>query len=120
VARTLASERAVEVVVHAEGEAKKKHRFECEPEEILVMFSSGLVLGDARAQGSKMALPGLQILLLGASQQEADFLQYVPSGIRGFLPVDAGAKEIANAVEAVSRGDTICGGAECSVFVQPP
>jgi DNA-binding NarL/FixJ family response regulator len=67
-------------------------------------------------QGWKTALPGLRVLLLGASQREGDFLQYVRSGIRGFLPGDAGAKEIVNAVHALSKGDAICGGGQCSVL----
>ena len=116
-ARALGGEKSFETIVHAGGEVKRNGNTNGREKEILVMFSSGLVLEDLhRVQGWRIALPALRVLLLGASQQEGDFLQYVRSGIRGFLPADAGAKEIVNAVHTLCRGDAICGGAQCSVL----
>lgn len=116
-ARALGGERSFEVIVHADGETKRGANPNASQKEILVIFSSGLVLEDLhRVQSWRIVLPGLRVLLLGASRQEADFLQYVRSGIRGFLPADAGAKEIVDAVQALGRGDAICGGAQCSVL----
>ena len=115
--RALSGERTFEVTMDADGEAKRSASPNSKEKDILVMFSTGLVLEDLhRVQVWRTALPGLRVLLLGASQQEADFLQYVRSGIRGFLPADSGAKEIVNAVHTLSRGDAICGGAQCSVL----
>src|SRR5215475_7870635 len=86
-ARALGGEKSFETIVHAGGEVKRNGNTNGREKEILVMFSSGLVLEDLhRVQGWRIALPALRVLLLGASQQEGDFLQYVRSGIRGFLP----------------------------------
>jgi DNA-binding NarL/FixJ family response regulator len=115
--RALSGDRAFEVAIDVDGEQKRNACPNTKEKDILVMFSTGLVLEDLhRVQGWKTALPGLRVLLLGASQREGDFLQYVRSGIRGFLPGDAGAKEIVNAVHALSKGDAICGGGQCSVL----
>lgn len=119
-AQALGSETDFEVVTQAAyaGEIKKTTNiFAGTQKEILVMFSSGLVLEDLhRIHGWKMATRELKVLLLGASQKEADFLQYVRCGIDGFLPADAGAKELVCAVLGLSMGESVCSGAQCATL----
>jgi DNA-binding NarL/FixJ family response regulator len=106
------------VIVHGENEAKKSAAtLTGSQKDILVMFSSGMVLQDLHSMhGWKATLPRLSVLLLGASQKDSEFLQYVRSGIRGFLPADAAAKEIVHAAHAVNNGEAVCGGGQCAIL----
>ena len=83
--------------------------------QILVLFSSGLVTEDLhRIHGWRMKTRELKVLLLGASWSEMDFLQYVRSGVHGFLSADATAREIVAAVQGLSKGEAVCGGQQCA------
>ena len=119
-ARALGSEKDFEIVMEAvsASESRKNTNAPANAEkEILVMFSSGLVLEDLhRIHGWKMVVQGLKVLLLGAPVKEADFLQYVRGGINGFLPADAEAKELVCAVLGLSMGEVVCSGALCAIL----
>lgn len=119
-AHALGSEKDFEVVMEVASASESRKNTSAPSRaktEILVMFSSGLVLEDLRrVHGWKMAMQELKVLLLGTSQNEADFLQYVRGGISGFLPADSEAKELVAAVRGLSNGDVVCSGTQCAIL----
>jgi|ERR1051325_267726 DNA-binding NarL/FixJ family response regulator len=119
-ARALGNEKDFEVVMDAafaSEDGKNANAPANTEKEILVVFSSGLVLEDLRRiHGWKIAMPELKVLLLGASQKEADFLQYARGGINGFLPGDVEAKELVCAVLGLSMGEAVCSGKQCAIL----
>lgn len=117
--RALGSESDFEVVTQyskQESADKKAAENRAHP-QILVIFSSGLVMEDLhRIHGWKTEMRELKVLLLGAPGNEADFLQYVRSGVDGFLSADAGAKEIVAAIRGLGKGEAVCGGTQCAIL----
>lgn len=61
----------------------------------------------------RSSAPHVQILLIGMARDEAEFLQCVRAGIRGYLLRDASADEVLAAVRAVHAGEAVCPGALC-------
>ncbi|HYK39473.1 MAG TPA: LuxR C-terminal-related transcriptional regulator [Candidatus Eremiobacteraceae bacterium] len=86
--------------------------------EILVMSSSGAIWKDLQQmREAKEAIKGLKILLLlPATQSETELLQYLRAGIGGLLPAEAGAEEVISAACAISNGQGICSGDQCSML----
>lgn len=117
--RALGSEHDFEVVTQystLENEWEKGIKNPAQA-QILVLFSSGLVMEDLRRiHGWKARVRELKVLVLSASRDEADFLQYVRSGVHGFLPADLGAKEIVVAVRGLGKGEAICSGTQCAIL----
>jgi len=58
--------------------------------------------------------PQVQILLIGVTGEEAEFLQCVRAGVRGYLPKDASAEDVVEAVRALQEGAAICPGTLCA------
>src|SRR5713101_2120593 len=53
-------------------------------------------------------LPELSVILIGVDEKEEDFLNAVRSGVVGYIPREASAMDVVNAVRAVARGEAIC------------
>ena len=117
--RALASANDFEIVtqystLENDGEKSTKNPGQA---QILVLFSCGLVMEDLRRiHGWKAEIHGLKVLLLGAPENDADFLQYVRSGVHGFLPADSSAKEVVGAVRGLSNGGAVCCGTQCAIL----
>jgi len=60
--------------------------------------------------------PQVQILLIGVTGEEAEFLQCVRAGVRGYLPRDASAEEVMKGVRALQNGEAICSGMLCGTL----
>lgn len=117
--RTLGSESDFEVVTqYSTQEHKDKKSVKTTARaQILVIFSSGLLMEDLhRIHGWKTEMRELKVLLVGAPGNETDFLQYVKSGVEGFLSADAGAKQIVAAIRGLGKGEAVCGGAQCAIL----
>lgn len=56
------------------------------------------------------------ILLIDVAADEADFLQCVRAGVRGYLPRDASSKDVVEAVRAVQAGKAVCPGTLCAAL----
>jgi two-component system, NarL family, nitrate/nitrite response regulator NarL len=53
------------------------------------------------------------ILVVGTTEEEAEFFQYVRAGIRGYLPRDAAADDVLAAMQA---GEAVCPGPLCAML----
>jgi DNA-binding NarL/FixJ family response regulator len=62
----------------------------------------------------RTAAPKVQILLIGVTGEEAEFLQCVRAGVRGYLPRDASADDVVQGIRALQDGKAICPGTLCA------
>jgi len=86
-----------------------------EETDILLMSSRGNRNEDLTAvRAVRTAAPNVQILLIGVTGEEAEFLQCVRAGVRGYLPRDASAEDVVEGVRALQNGKAICPGTLCA------
>ena len=86
-----------------------------EETDILLMSSRGNRNEDLTAvRAVRIAAPKVQILLIGVTGEEAEFLQCVRAGVRGYLPRDASAEDVVEGVRALQSGKAICSGTLCA------
>jgi DNA-binding NarL/FixJ family response regulator len=86
-----------------------------EETDILLMSSRGNRNEDLTAvRAVRTTAPKVQILLIGVTGEEAEFLQCVRAGVRGYLPRDASAEDVVEGVRALQSGKAICPGALCA------
>jgi DNA-binding NarL/FixJ family response regulator len=52
----------------------------------------------------------VRILLVGMTEDETEFFQYVRAGIRGYLPRYASAEDVLEATHAVQAGEAVVPG----------
>src|SRR5260370_4098237 len=57
--------------------------------------------------------PKVQILLLGVTGEEAEFLQCVRAGVHGYLPRDASAEKVVEWLRALQGGEASCPRTHC-------
>ena len=85
--------------------------------DILLMFSRGNRNEDLTAvRAVRTAAPKVQILLIGVTGEEAEFMQYVRAGVRGYLPRDASADDVVKGIRSLQEGKAICPGALCATL----
>ncbi len=88
-----------------------------EEAEILLLCSHGNRNEDLTAVRTVRTMaPGVQILLIGVTGEEAEFLQCVRAGVRGYLPRDASAEDVMEGVRALQGGEAICSGLLCGTL----
>lgn len=86
-----------------------------EEADILLLTSRGSVNEDLSAiRKVRASAPKVQILLIGVSGEEAEFLQCVRAGVRGYLPKSASAEDVVEGVRAVQAGEAVCPGTLCA------
>jgi ActR/RegA family two-component response regulator len=74
--------------------------------DVLLLASRGALNDDLlMIQEVRVSAPGIRILLLGMAKNEAEFLQCVRAGIRGYLLHDASSDEVLEGVRAVHAGE---------------
>lgn len=88
-----------------------------EEADILVLSSCGNVNEDlAAVRMARTRAPKVQILLIGATGEESEFLQCVRAGVSGYLPRDASAKDVLEGVRALEAGEAVCPGTLCATL----
>jgi len=86
-----------------------------EDAEILLLSSKGNLDQDLTAiRKVRSARPEMLILLLDVTGDETNFLQCIRAGVRGYLPRDASAEDVVEAVRAVHAGKAVCPGLLCA------
>lgn len=85
--------------------------------ETLLLSSKGSLDQDlAEIRKIRSATPEVRILLIDVAGDETNFLQYIRAGVRGYLPRDASAEDVVQAVRAIHAGKAVCPGALCAVL----
>ncbi len=88
-----------------------------EETDILLLSSRGNRNDDLTAvRMVRTAAPKVQILLVGVTGEEAEFLQCVRAGVRGYLPRDASTEDVLEGVRALHGGKVICPGTLCATL----
>jgi DNA-binding NarL/FixJ family response regulator len=105
----------VEVVGTDTGEPFRTEDLLQEETDILLLSSRGNRNEDLTAvRKVRTTASKVQILLIGLTGEEAEFLQGVRAGVRGYLPRDASAEDVVEAVRALQGGEAICPGTLCA------
>jgi|HubBroStandDraft_6_1064221.scaffolds.fasta_scaffold176714_2 DNA-binding NarL/FixJ family response regulator len=90
-----------------------------EEADILLLTSRGNMIEDVLAiRKVRAAVPRVQVLLIGVTGTEAEFLQCVRAGVRGYLPREASAEDVVEGVRAVQAGKAVCPGTLCAALFQ--
>jgi DNA-binding NarL/FixJ family response regulator len=88
-----------------------------EDTDILLLSSRGNRNEDLTAVRTvRTTAPKVQILLIGVTGEEVEFLQCVRAGVHGYLPRDASAEDVLEAVRALQGGEAICPGTLCATL----
>ena len=74
------------------------------PDVLLLMSRGNLDSHISNIRKVRMAAPEVRIVMFGGTGAEREFLQYVRAGIRCYLLMGAGAKDVWEALEAVHAG----------------
>jgi len=85
-----------------------------EEADILLLTSRGSMNEDLSAiRKVRASAPNVQILLIGVTGEETEFLQCVRAGVSGYLPKSASAEDV---VEGVQAGEAVCPGTLCALL----
>jgi len=110
-ARMLAKKDEIEVVGMNEAKPFSTDAMLAENADILLLTSRGSMMEDiGLIRKVRTVAPNVEVLLLGASGDEMEFLQYVRAGIKGYLLRDASAEDVVESVKAVQAGEAVCPG----------
>jgi DNA-binding NarL/FixJ family response regulator len=113
--RMLVKSGGVEVIGTDMAEPFRTEDLLKEETDILLLSSRGNRNEDLTAvRRVRTTAPKVQILLIGVTGEEAEFLQCVRAGVRGYLPRDASAEDVVEAVRALQGGEAICPGMLCA------
>ena len=87
------------------------------PAEILLLTSRGNLPEDLLLiRKVRLTAPETQILMIGVTGGETEFLQYVRAGIRGYLLRDAVAEDVMEAIRKLQAGEAVCPGSLCGLL----
>ena len=85
--------------------------------EILLLSSKGNLDQDLSViRQIRSANPELFLVLIDATGDETNFLQCIRAGVRGYLPRDASAEDVVDAVRAIHVGKAVCPGSLCAAL----
>jgi len=88
-----------------------------EKADILLLTSRGSLAEDVFViRQVRLTAPAVRILLVGMSDDQTEFLQYVRAGIKGYLPLDASLEDVVEALRAVQAGKAVCPGSLCTAL----
>jgi len=83
--------------------------------DVLLLTARGNLAEDvAVIRQVRTDAPAVQVLIVGMTQDEAEFFQYVRAGIKGYLPRDASTEDVVAAMRAVQAGEAVCPGSLCA------
>lgn len=95
---------------HAESVAE-------EGANILLLASRGSLIEDVLLiRKVRTLVPQMRILLIGATSDEAEFLQYVRAGVTGYVMRDASSEDVLKSLSAVQAGEAVCPRSLCAVL----
>jgi two-component system nitrate/nitrite response regulator NarL len=115
--RMLARSGEIEVVGTDVTESFRAEDLIREETDILLLASRGNQIEDLAAiRTVRTAAPSVQILMIGVTGEGAEFLQCVRAGVRGYLPGDASAEDVIDAVRALQADKAVCPGTLCAVL----
>ncbi len=85
--------------------------------DVLLLASRGSLQEDLRLiREVRLNAPETQILMIGVTGNETEFLQYVRAGIRGYLLRDAVAEDVIEGIRKVQAGEAVCPGSLCGLL----
>lgn len=85
--------------------------------DILLMTSRGNMPGDlALIRRIRLTAPSVRILMIGVTEDDTEFFQYVRAGIQGYLPRDASAEDVLQAIGELQEGAAVCPGTLCALL----
>jgi len=88
-----------------------------EKADVLLLTSRGSLAEDIFViRQVRLTAPAVRILLVGMTEDEMEFFQYVRAGIKGYLPRDASAEDVLEAMRAVQAGEAVCPGLLCALL----
>jgi DNA-binding NarL/FixJ family response regulator len=88
-----------------------------EEADILLLSSRGNRNEDLNAvRRVRIGAPKVQVLLIGVTGEESEFLQCVRAGVHGYLPRDASSEDVVEGVRALKSGEAICPGNLCATL----
>jgi DNA-binding NarL/FixJ family response regulator len=115
--RMLSKSGEVQVIETDESDPLNAKGLLRESVEILLLSSRGNRDEDvATIRKVRLAAPQISILLIDVAGDEAEFLQCIRAGVRGYLPRDASAEDVVDAVKAVHDGKAVCPGTLCAAL----
>ncbi|MGC1617963.1 MAG: response regulator transcription factor [Candidatus Acidiferrum sp.] len=88
-----------------------------EKPDILLLTSGGSLAEDVHLiRQVRLMAPSVRILLVGMTEEETEFVQYVRAGVQGYLPRDASSEDVLEAMHAVHAGEAVCPGPLCALL----
>jgi DNA-binding NarL/FixJ family response regulator len=85
--------------------------------DILLLTARGSLAEDVSAiRRVRLVAPRVQVLVVGMTEDEMEFFQYVRAGIKGYLPRDASAEDVIAAMRALRAGEAVCPGLLCATL----
>ena len=115
--RMLSKSGEVEVIGAELPESFRTEDLLREAADILLLSSRGSREEDvAVIRKVRSGAPKVLILLIDVEGEEAEFLQCIRAGVRGYLPSDASAEDVLEAVRAVQVGKAVCPGTLCAAL----
>ena len=113
--RMLTKSGEIEVIGTEMTEPLRTEELLREGADILLLSSRGNREEDVAAiRRVRAAAPHVRILLIDVAGDEAEFLHCIRAGVRGYLPRDASAENVVEAVKAVQEGKAVCPGTLCA------
>jgi DNA-binding NarL/FixJ family response regulator len=88
------------------GEAVSKCR-QLEPDLVLMDLSMPNMNGLEATRRLAVELPELKVVILTASEEEADLFAAIEAGAKGYLVKDLAAEEFVRSLERVGRGEPV-------------
>jgi len=107
----------IEVMGTELGEPLRGDELVREQADILLLSSQGDLKEDVTMiRKVRSSAPQVSILLIDMAGDEAEFLQCIRAGVRGYLPRDASAEDVVEAVCAIHGGKAVCPGTLCAML----
>ncbi len=125
-ARMLMRRGDIEVVgLNCTGSFRVEQLLDEKPDILLLTSGASLTEDVHMIRQVRLMAPSVRILLVGMSEDETEFVQYVRAGIQGYLPRDASSEDVLEAMHAVHAGGPYAPGRcahRCSGFLsaRPP
>jgi two-component system NarL family response regulator len=104
----LGAEEDIQLVAEAgDGEAAVARAIETAPDVVLMDVRMPRVNGIEAARRIRELLPSTRILMLTVSDEEDDLYEAIKAGAIGYLLKDISAEDVATAIHAVMRGQSL-------------